>query len=194
MPKNSVVTPEDVRSFRGECIHARAIFVHFKCLFESNEDSILTKTAPIFFGDACRAFKLYLFLEVCKLTDPAGAAKRNENLSIELLMTSIQDKELLNRLRPVSDRLQGFRKKIKRPRDKLASHMDLATTRRKESVGAVDNEAWNQFWLDLDRFVYILSCRYLNEAVHINAVSNQSDVPALMASLRATQHREADRQ
>jgi hypothetical protein len=102
-------------------------------------------------------------------------------------MISIQDKGLLDRLRPVSTRLQEFRKKVKPARDKLASHMDLATTRRKESVGAVDSDSWNRFWLDLDAFVYILSCQYLNEAVHINAVSNQSDVPALIAALRSPQ-------
>lgn len=187
MSKNSTIKIEDVRSFRGECIHARAIFVHFKYLFETNANSVLTGIAPIFFGDVCRAFKLYLFLEVCKLTDPAGTAKRNENLSTEFLMTSIQDQGVLDRLKPVSDRLQEFRKKVKPARDKLASHMDLATTRRSEAVGAVDNESWNNFWLDLDNFVYILSCQYLNEAVHINAVSNQSDIPALIAALRASQ-------
>lgn len=186
LPKNSAITSEDIRAFRNECIHARAVFVHFKHLFESNEDGILTKVAPIFFGEVCRSFKLYLLLEVCKLTDPAGTSKRNENLSTEFLIASIQDEGILDRLRPVSDRLQEFRKKVKPARDKLASHMDLATTRRREAVGAVDNDSWNHFWLDLDNFVYILSCQYLNDAVHINAASNQSDVPALMAALRSS--------
>jgi len=187
MPKNSAITAEDIRAFRDECIHARAVFVHFKYLFESTEDVVPTRIYPIFFGDVCRALKLYLFLEVCKLTDPAGTAKRNENLSVEFLVTSIQDEGLLDHLRPHSNRLQEFREKVKPARDKLASHMDLATTRRQESVGAVDNDSWNRFWLDLDAFVYILSCRYLDEAVHINAVSNQSDVPALIAALRSPQ-------
>lgn len=183
--KNSAITPDDIRSFRCECIHARAVFVHFRYLFESNEDAILAKIAPIFFGDVCRSLKLYLFLEVCKLTDPAGTAKRNENLSTELLVASIQEEGILDQLRPLSNRMRDFRKKVKPARDKLASHMDLATTRRREAVGVVDNDAWNQFWLDLDRFVYTLSCQYLGESIHINAVSNQSDVPALTAALRS---------
>jgi hypothetical protein len=180
---NSKLTPEDIRAFRSECIHARAVFVHFKYLFESDKNASVTIMAPIFFGDVCRSFKLYLFLEVCKLTDPAGTAKRNENLSTEFLMASIQEKEILDQLSPLSSRLQEFRKQAKPVRDKLASHMDLATTRRKVAIGAVDNQTWNQFWLDLNSFVYILSSHYLGEPVDINAVSNQSDVPALMAAL-----------
>jgi HEPN superfamily AbiU2-like protein len=182
--QNSKLTSEDIRAFRSECIHARAVFVHFKYLFESGKNLNFTSMAPIFFGDVCRSFKLYLFVEVCKLTDPAGTAKRNENLSTEFLMASIQEEVILDQLRPLSGRLQEFRKQVKPARDKLASHMDLATTRRQEPVGAVDNQTWNRFWLDLDRFVYILSCHYLEEQVHINAVSNQSDVPALMAALQ----------
>jgi hypothetical protein len=178
------IKPDDIRLFRDESIHARAVFVHFRYLFESNEDGIL-RIAPIFFGDVCRSLKIYSFIEVCKLTDPAGTARKNKILSTELLVTSIQDKLLLNHILPLSIRLQEFRKKVKPARDKLASHMDLATTRRRETVGAVPNDAWNQFWLDLDRFVYILSCKYLRESVHINAVSNQSDVPALITALKS---------
>jgi len=184
--KNSPLSPEDVRKFRDECIHARAVFVHFRHLFESAENAALTSVAPIFFGDVCRALKLYLFVEVCKLTDPPGTAKRNENLSTEFLKASIQEPKLVDQLASVFERLQTFRTLAKPVRDKLASDMDLAITRKGEAIGAIDNKVWNRFWIDLDALVYHLSSHYLGEQVHINSVSNQSDVPALVAALRGT--------
>jgi hypothetical protein len=184
--KNSRLAPEDIRNFRSECIHARAVFIHFRHLFESKGNAALAAVAPIFFGDVCRALKLYLFVEVCKLTDPAGTAKRNENLSTEFLRASIEDPKLSDQLAPLFGRLQTFRKLAKPARDKLASHSDLATTRKSEAVGAIDNHTWNRFWIDLDSLVYHLSSHYLDEQVHINSASNESEVLELLAALRGT--------
>lgn len=184
------ITETDIRIFRTQSVYARAIFVHYRHLFESGADNaaLLTTTAPIFFGDLCRALRAQIILEVCKLTDPAGSRRENENLTIELFVTRLDTKDIgvANRLKEVSEQLHLFRKKIKPARDKLISHSDRASIRSGKPLGGVDIDAWDQFWQDLDLFVNILSCQYLGEpSFHLNAVSNQTDVPRLIAALQS---------
>jgi hypothetical protein len=184
------ITETDIRIFRNQSIYARAIFVHYRHLFESGADNaaLLTTIAPVFFGDLCRALRAQIILEVCKLTDPTGTRRQNENLTIELFVRKLDGKDhgVANQLKELSDHLHGFRKKVKPARDKIISHSDRATILSGKSLGGVDIDAWDQFWLDLDRFVNVLSSQYLGEpSFHLNAVSNQTDVPRLLAALQS---------
>jgi hypothetical protein len=184
--KRSTITDADLEAFRNECIHARAVFVHYRSIFESVDPPILKTIAPIFFGDAARVFQLYLIGEVCKLTDPAGIARKNENLTVDRLMKdlrTIKATETRKRLQTLAEGLHAFRKKVKPARDKYGSHIDLSSIRRGQRHGAADDASWTRFWQDLDEFVFILSSDYLNQPVHINDLPDMSDAQRVIAAL-----------
>ena len=175
--KRDNIGAEHVKKFRDLCILARALFVHYNHLVDNDAASVFRRTAPIFFGDVCHALRAQIFLQVCALTDPG-----DRNLTVDFFIRNMNPAP--DRLSSLSDRLHAFRNQIKPARDKLISHFDRNTELGGNAIGGVDLGKWKQFWIDLQEFVYVLSNQLLNEPICINAVSNQSDVPALLAALQ----------
>jgi hypothetical protein len=186
MNTNQKITKVDIRRFRDLCTYARSIFVHFRHLFETGPENraILNRCAPKLFGDICYVLRSQIILEACKITDPA-VMRSHENLTIEYVMTHLQDRKIIDRLKDRADRLHAFRKKIEPARNKIISHNDRDTILSGNALGGASIEDWNQFWQDLSRFLEILSDRYLGESgFHLAAPSNQTDVPELFSALQ----------
>lgn len=185
----AIATKTDVERLLTICGDARAIYMHYRTLFEPDNPhhTVFSATAPIFFGDINLMFVKYIVLEACKLGDPAEDFRGNENLSVDFFVkhsdfstASAQFDDLKFR----ASRLHAFITKLKPARDKSISHLDRATiSSGVRGLGGADTDEWNSFWLDLQAFVKILCERYLGEPICFNGGAN-SDADWLVEMLR----------
>ena len=185
----AVVTTTDVEKLLTICGDARAIYMHYRALFEPGNPHqiVFAKIAPIFFGDINLMFVKYIILEVCKLGDPAADFRGNENLSIDFFMKHSDfstDSKQFSHLQRRATTLQNFIAKLKPARDKLISHYDRNTVLSGVSgLGGAATDEWVEFWLDLQAFVALLCERYLGERIYLNGGAH-SDAHGLVQMLQ----------
>jgi hypothetical protein len=145
----------------------------------------LQRTAPFLFGDISLVLREYIPLQVCKLTDPEKDVHGNVSLTIEFFLNNSDFSGAPAksfRLRELSGKIHAFRKHLKPARNKIVTHFDRKTAWAGKPLGGVDNDAWNDFWLDLQSFVGILCERYLGETLDINV--GDTDAERLVQSLK----------
>src|SRR5215472_6041638 len=153
---------EDIEIFANYCVFMRSIYLHARELFETSsaEDKALMRiTADIFFCDLNRVLNEYVILQVCKITDPARDIRNNDNHTIAFLLEHYDfsnDPPMLKRLTKLHASMQEFRQKILPARHKLISHLDRDAILAGRPLGDATDEEWNQFWLDLQEFIYIV--------------------------------------
>jgi hypothetical protein len=166
----AVVTKADVNVLVNICADMRATYMHYRELFEPQfrlgpfgnaqisdggnpYHSIFSKIAPIFFGDLKLILVKYVILEVCKLADPAGDFRGNENLSVEFFVNHADfstDPAAFDNLKYRATKLREFGKKLKPARDKLISHSDRKTILSGiKGLGGADTDEWVKYWLDV---------------------------------------------
>jgi hypothetical protein len=177
------IEKSDVESFRGRCIYARALYSHHCYLFDNKNDPAtqIKQEVRLFFGDICAALRDQIILQVCTLTDLSVQGRR-QNLSLQFFIENSDFES--TRIPLIYERILKFREIIKPARNKFISHFDLESTRAAKPLGVASRELWNQFWIDLQEFVNILSKELLNQPnLQINAISN-TDLPKLVAGFR----------
>jgi len=152
---------EDIKNFADDCIFARAIYVHSKTLFESSsaeQKEIMSRTAPKFFQDLNIVFIEYVILQVCKIIDPAKFGK-NENLTIEFLLgnyDSTAKPQKAQTLHDLNEKMKRFGSKLSEARNKRIAHSDRAASLDGYPLGGVPNTEWDDFWLNLSKFISIV--------------------------------------
>ena len=181
---------EDIYIFAENCVFMRSIYLHGKALFEQStpeDKSRMERTARTFFGDLNRMFVEYMILQVCRITDPAQDARKNDNHTMAFLLKHYDfgaDRATKVRLNALADRLHGFRKKLVDARNKLISHADRDAIRAGIPLGVASEKEWNDFWLDLQDFVCLIHERVLGAPFYINGVAMLSDADALLKALK----------
>lgn len=190
-PKRSApVSVGDVRAFAGTCVYARALYMHYKAIFEDTPpgENPLKKLSPYFFGDLGWMFREYIILQVCKLTDPSVDGRGNENLTVKFFTANADfstDPAGAGELLARTQKIERFRSQLKLARDKLISHLDRKSILNGPSLGGASTDAWADFWLDLQVFVKLLWKRYLgDDAMLICAVASSSDAIVTLQALR----------
>ena len=185
---NNEISRRDVEAFRDACVYARAMYRHFETLFGTAEGQrqMLLKVAPLLFGDINRALRESILLQVSKLTDPGADIRGNVNLSSEFFARNCDlgawpAKQ--RRIDHLSSELRAFHEKVKSARDKFIAHLDRSATLAGEIHGAIEKQAWSEFWLALQEFVSILHEHYCDRPIEINGVA-LSDAHALLALLK----------
>jgi hypothetical protein len=109
-------TKKDVQAFADSCVLLLSHWAHFTTLFEGPDlkHEMLQTTAPTFFGDLNRLFIEHLVLHICRLTDDAQTMGR-KNLTAKFLIEHSDwsnAPDTLAKLKPISDSLHSFRKRI----------------------------------------------------------------------------------
>jgi putative transcriptional regulator len=189
--QTATVAIGDVKAFAGACVYARAVYMHYKAIFEETPlgENPLKKLSPYFFGDLGRMFEEYIILQVCKLTDPAGDSRGNENLTVKFLAANADfsiDPASALEFRARADKIEQFRSQLRLARDKFISHLDRKSILNGRPLGGASTEAWVEFWLDLQVFVKLLWKRYVgDESMHICAVAGLSDAVVMVQGLRS---------
>jgi AbiU2 len=185
-----IATKEDVEAFRGSCVFLRSQWLHYRTLFDGSDlkRELLDTTAPRFFPDLNRLFIEHLLLHICRLTDEAQTMGR-KNLTAKFLIehsdwSNAPDR--LAKLKPISDSIHNFRKRILPARKWLIAHYDLSAVRLGDPLGAASDEEWIQFWLDLQDFLELMSLHHVDPHVpfYLNGVAGMSDADSLLAALR----------
>lgn len=185
-----IATKEDVESFADSCVLLRSQWAHFMTLFEGSDlkRELLYTTAPTFFGDLNRLFIEHLVVHICRLTDEAQTMGR-KNLTVKFLIehsdwSSAPD--TLAKLKPISDSIHRFRKRVLPARKWFIAHLDLSAVRLDQPLGAASNDEWKQFWLDLQDFVQLMFRHHVdpNSLFHLNGIGGMSDADRLLTALR----------
>jgi hypothetical protein len=185
-----IATIEDVESFADSCVLLRSQWAHFMTLFEGSDlkRELLYTTAPTFFGDLNRLFIEHLVVHICRLTDEAQTMGR-KNLTVKFLIehsdwSSAPD--TLAKLKPISDSIHRFRKRVLPARRWFIAHLDLSAVRLDQPLGAASNDEWKQFWLDLQDFVQLMFRHHVdpNSLFHLNGIGGMSDADRLLIALR----------
>jgi hypothetical protein len=183
------VTKIDVERLLTICGDVRAVYLHYRTLFEPDNPNhaVLDVIAPFFFRDINLMFVKHIVLEVCKLGDPARDFRGNENLSIDFFVSCSDfstSPAQLDHLKCRATKLRSFITKLKPARDKLISHWDRNTVLSGiRGLGSVNNDEWVDFWLDLQAFVALLCERYLGQRLYFCGGAN-SDADGLVQILR----------
>jgi AbiU2 len=185
-----IATKEDVESFADSCVLLRSQWAHFMTLFEGSDlkRELLYTTAPTFFSDLNRLFIEHLVVHICRLTDEAQTMGR-KNLTVKFLIehsdwSSAPD--TLAKLKPISNSIHRFRKRVLPARKWFIAHLDLSAVRLDQPLGAASNDEWKQFWLDLQDFVQLMFRHHVdpNSLFHLNGIGGMSDADRLLTALR----------
>jgi hypothetical protein len=185
-----IATKQDVESFADSCVLLRSQWAHFMTLFEGSDlkRELLYTTAPTFFSDLTRLFIEHLVVHICRLTDEAQTMGR-KNLTVKFLIehsdwSSAPD--TLAKLKPISNSIHRFRKRVLPARKWFIAHLDLSAVRLDQPLGAASNDEWKQFWLDLQDFVQLMFRHHVdpNSLFHLNGIGCMSDADRLLTALR----------
>ncbi len=186
----TIATIEDVESFADSCVLLRSQWAHFMTLFEGSDlkRELLYTTAPTFFADLNRLFVEHLVLHICRLTDEAQTMGR-KNLTVKFLIEHSDwsnAPDTLAKLKPISDSIHRFRKRVLPARKRFIAHLDLSAVRLDQPLGAASNDEWKQFWLDLQDFVQLMFRHHVdpNSLFHLNGIGGMSDADRLLTALR----------
>jgi hypothetical protein len=184
------VKRRDLAKFIAHCIDLRACWWHYRTLFEASalRRDLLEAVAPKFFYDLNVMLIEHLILQICKLTDPEGTAKRR-NLTTDFLANNADFSKTpgdLKRLRQLTRQMRSFRRRLLPARNKAIGHLDLRAAHRRKPLGGAPVAEWQQFWLDLQEFVALLHKRYVDPEVafYLNGVGGTSDADQLAQALR----------
>lgn len=187
-PEQRPVTRDDVWTFTNCCVLLRSFWAHYQTLFEASDlrRELLKTTAETFFGDLNQMLIEHLILQVCKLTDPEGAAERR-NLTVEFLANNTDfpaSADQHPKLTKLVARMHVFRGSILPARNKLISHLDLQAARGQRSLGGAPIAAWRGFWDDLRDFIMIMHERHFGQPFDLNDVSRLSDADQLVKAMK----------
>ncbi len=176
--------------FADHCVFMRSIYLHSKTLFEHSsveERERMSRIANVFFGDLNRVLIEYMILQVCKITDPARDFRNNDNHTTALLLSHYEfaaEPQKAQQLRDLQTRLQAFRNRLLPARNKLISHADRAAILGRASLGGVPDNAWDEFWIDLQDFVGIIYEKAVGTPIEINGCGGLSDADSLLKVLK----------
>ena len=181
---------QDIEIFANYCVFMRSIYLHARELFETSsaeDKALMGMTAGTFFGDLNRVLNEYVILQVCKITDPAHDIRNNDNHTIAFLLEHYDfssDPPTLKRLEELQTRLEAFGKKLVAARNKLIAHLDRAAILAARPLGAATDQEWDQFWLDLEKFINIVHRKVKGSPFYLSDVAGLSDVGGLLKALR----------
>jgi len=185
-----IATKEDVEAFADSCVLLRSQWAHFMTLFEGSDlkRELLYTTAPTFFSDLNRLFIEHLVLHICRLTDEAQTMGR-KNLTVKFLIEHSDwssTPDTLAKLKPISNSIHRFRKRVLPARKWFIAHLDLSAVRLDQPLGAASNDEWKQFWLDLQDFVQLMFRHHVdpNSLFHLNGIGGMSDADRLLTALK----------
>ncbi len=175
-----------IDEFCTVCTSARNDFDLYRSLFETDRRALdlFSSVAPLCFGDICRILQENLYIQFCKITDPAKTGKK-ANLTTNYIVEEIPWPDAVGqRLREVNDRLMMFRRLIEPARSKRIAHMDLpAQLEQWDNLGAFPRGAEIEFLRNLQAFINIAYGHFHDGGHHPIAVAMSTDSHQLVRAL-----------
>ena len=182
-----MTTEEIIKRFCNQCCWIKIVYNEYCIIYESGKDrrDLLDEIARHFFHDLQGILIDYIFLNICKLTDPAHC-RQGDNFTIkyvlERIKPNIQNELGLNEL---SERIHQFRDYIVDARRKLIAHLDVDTILSNTTLGAFPESANEKFWADLQEFVDRIHKHYLDGPFPLDAVNMYNAKDLVLALKKA---------
>lgn len=127
----------DFLEFREQCIWLRCCYNTYVKLFESGPETeqLLKNVAAIFFHDLNNILIDNIWLQICKLTDPAMSMGR-KNLTVKHINNLLESSNLMNdEIITFSENIMKCRSLIKEGRNRLISHLDRESVLNDKPIG-----------------------------------------------------------
>jgi len=168
--KPPTLTPHLVEEFLARCQETYNLIQLQKGLFNQNTVGGFMTTTPFLEVFQCinNTTQEYSLLQLTKLHDPAETfdkAKKmyNYNLTINYIIECGDWSEGIERkLNLLKARLDDLNQKIKPARNKVLCHHDIKSILAKETLGAFEQDADEQYFQALEEFANLLALEQLN--------------------------------
>ena len=181
--------PKEILSgFWDQCTRLKMDHDLFYALFMSGLGPInlFIHVAPMFFADVCRLLRDSRYMQLCRITDPAGKGSRT-NLTTNYLLREISwPPDVKKKLEAVNARLMQFRPYVEPARSKRLAHADLRAELDKITLGKFPAGADRQFLKDLEEFLTIAH-EHLGEPAVSLSIGVSHDAHALVRALLMSQ-------
>lgn len=177
--------PKDILGgFWDQCTRLKMTHDLFYALFMSGRGQIdlFQQVAPMFFQDLHGLMRDSLFIQFCRITDPAGSGSRTNLTTNYLLQVISWPPDIKKKLEAVNDRLMQFRAYIEAARSKRLTYADLRMELDKVTLGKFPAGADLQFLKDLEEFLTIAHEHLGGTAVSLS-VGMSHDAHALVRAL-----------
>lgn len=177
---------DSFKAFRAESIWLRSIFDVTYALFSSGAevDSLLKRTAPLFFFDLNQILVEYWILVVSRITDPAQTGKR-ENLTVALLLTQLDRLELCTpEIKAAANGLKSYGDLLKNARNRAVSHADKETFLNPALLGDHQESQVTSFLESLQRFNDLVGIALDEGPLDFRSTYGAGDVFDLLRALR----------
>jgi hypothetical protein len=116
---------------------------------------LLKEAAPDFFEAAKRMMRESLFLQFCRITDPAGSGKQQNLSTNTLLKIVLWPSDVRLRLEELNNQMMCFRKYVEPARNKRGAHTDLKSEVEQLTLGGFPPGSDKRFLGDLEEFLSI---------------------------------------
>ncbi|WP_207835579.1 hypothetical protein [Pseudomonas sp. 43(2021)] len=179
-------------TLRDDCIWLQTTFNYMNVLFESENserDSLMRRTAPIFFEDLNRVLIEYFVVNVYRLTDrPQGMGR--QNLTISGLNEKLKSDGLMNTVieRSAAGMLE-FGQKLKDARHRIVAHSDWDTALNKLVLGVHSDEERKEFFFHMYTYVDAVGEALGVGPLDFRSTGGVGDALDLLRCLKAGQHR-----
>ena len=142
---------EEFIKFRESCIWLQNCFNIFENLYNSGDstEATLRTVAPVFFSDLNIILQEYFFLQIRKISDPAGTNGR-ENMSLPFINKGLRESGLMtDEIEVRTKRMLAYREVEVEAANRVIAHADKHTALLGESLGAHEKSLLESFMQDL---------------------------------------------
>ena len=187
--KNNIT--EDFETFLNIVRHSYHMFKQYCYLYEDNDErlSILEEIAHQLFYDVQGMWIKHIFLDICKLTDPAEQIG-NKNMTIDHWVKEFDskltdsEKDSINASKAICIEK---RDKVKKARSKVIAHIDYNVAINKDSLGKIEKEEIEEFYSNIEIILDLFSRKLGRGSAPLHCVV-QKDAEDLIQGLKKAIH------
>lgn len=167
-----------IQKFCEQCGEIKFISDQYYALYETSEHRLrlLEEIAPHFFFNVIQKVLIeYMFLNICKLTDPPQSCG-DDNLTVKYILQRINSvnpgiSQQLG-LDDISKEIDKFAKCIRPARHKIIAHLDVETILSLKTLGEFEEGEDKIFWSNLQEFVNRIYEHYIGGVFPLVAFSD----------------------
>lgn len=140
---------QDFSILRDHCVGIRQSYNTYTDLFNKDNESLLTKVAPIFFSDIAEIMQRDWILQFCKIMDKAEMHGK-ENITIDLINKQLENQSLFSSgIEETSKKLIKYGNKLKSARNKRLAHYDREHQINSIVLGETTKQELNDFLVNI---------------------------------------------
>ena len=184
---------QEFKIFSDIVCHSYHMYRQYCCLYENNDQrlALLEEIAHHFFYDLQGMWIERVFLDICKLTDPAEQ-RNNKNMTLDHWVKKLDGQLIASEKEKIDEATTICHKKrniIVNVRSKIIAHIDYNVAIKKELLGKIkiEKEDIQEFYDNVQIIMNIISDKLGRGPAPINFVA-QKDAEDLVYNLKKAIH------